>query len=201
MEAIDGPAKGLQTVDRLNLHNKNETAVRIANQQLAAYCHVTGVYAFNATEELHGKPFVVEMVARRDNPNQTEVGKLFDMNGNEPGKAGSGAPTGATGRRQRSAAPGRCRRPADSLQAVPGQPAADSRIGLAALGRWRRAGGGGAQPTGGGWQQGGGRRRRALGAEVIDTGGGFGPRLYRAGGIHVRLDVSNRTRTARFDDR
>jgi hypothetical protein len=61
MDAIDGPAKGGQQIDRLNLQNKNADTVRIANQQLSAYCAVTGVFAFNATEELHGKPFVVEI--------------------------------------------------------------------------------------------------------------------------------------------
>lgn len=146
MEAIDGPAKGLQTIDRLNLHNKSETAVRIANSQLSAYCHVTGVFAFNATEELQGKPFVVEMVARRDNPNQTEVGKLFDMNGNEPGKAGSGAaPTGggnAFGNQGGGNAPASTGQPDWAGKGGAGAGAGDQ--------------GGGAAPTGGGWAQGGG---------------------------------------------
>jgi hypothetical protein len=166
MEAIDGPAKGLQQIDRLNLHNKNETAVRIANQQLSAYCHVTGVYAFNQTEELHGKPFVIEVVPRKDNANQTEVGKLFDMNGNEPGKAGSGAPAGGggnafggggapTGQGQGGGAAwggGQGGQPSggDQQQQGGGQP------GWAGGGN---QGGGGAQPTGsGGWQQQGGNQ-------------------------------------------
>lgn len=147
MEAIDGPAKGLQQVDRLNLHNKNETAVRIANQQLSAYCHVTGVYAFNQTEELHGKPFVVEIVPRKDNPNQGEVGKLFDMNGNEPGKAGSGAPTG--GGQGGGNAFGGGGAPAGG-QPTGGQP------GWAGGGAPGSQGGGAAPGGTGGWQQGGG---------------------------------------------
>lgn len=95
LTAIDGPAKGMIDFDRLNLHNKSAQAVEIANKQLAAYCAVTGVFAFQATEELHNKPFVVEIGPRKDSPQQGEVKALFDMNGNEPGKAGAGAP--ATG--------------------------------------------------------------------------------------------------------
>lgn len=90
LTAIDGPHKGMAAIDRLNMHNKNPKAVEIANKQLAAYCAVTGTPAFNDTNELHNKPFVVEMRPQKDNPQYTEVGALFDMNGNEPGKAGAG---------------------------------------------------------------------------------------------------------------
>jgi hypothetical protein len=146
LEAIDGPAKGMQTKDRLNLHNKSDVAVRIANQQLSAYCHVTGVFAFNATEELHGKPFVVEMVARKDNPNQTEVGKLYDMNGNEPGKAGSGAATTGGG------GFGNAQPAATGADQGGGQPGWAGGTGGGA-----GTGGGGAAATGtGAWNQGAG---------------------------------------------
>lgn len=154
LQAIDGPAKGLTTIDRLNLHNKSPQAVEIANKQLSAYCHVTGSYAFNATEELHNKPFVVEMKARNDNPNQTEVAALFDMNGNEPGKAGAGAQGGGQG------------------GFGGGQPAAAPATGAAPA--WGATGGGqaaqgdqGAQGGAGGgqgWQQGGGAAAAGAGA-------------------------------------
>lgn len=105
LTAIDGPAKDMSDVDRLNLHNKSTQAVEIANKQLSAYCHVTGVFAFNTTEELHNKPFVVEIVPRKDNPQQGEIGKLFDINGNEPGKSGAGQQqTGGFGGGQPNAA-------------------------------------------------------------------------------------------------
>lgn len=96
LEAIDGPSKGVQHVDRLNLHNQSAQTVEIANKQLSAYCHVTGVLRFRATEELHGKPFVVDIVsdARPEYPNATKVGKIFDINGNEPAKAGTGQQQG-----------------------------------------------------------------------------------------------------------
>lgn len=93
LTAFDGPAKGVSHDDRLNLHNPSAEAVRIANEQLAAYCAVVGVPAFQATEELHGKPFVVEIAQQKNNPNYTEVVALFDMNGNKPGQSGSGPQT------------------------------------------------------------------------------------------------------------
>jgi hypothetical protein len=94
LQAIDGPAKGVEHIDRLNLHNKNPDTVRIANQQLSAYCAVTGVLAFNVTEELHNKPFVVDIVQDAKNPQYTRIAALYDMNGNPPEKAGAGAPQG-----------------------------------------------------------------------------------------------------------
>ena len=92
LTAFDGPSKGTNQLDRLNMHNKNPQAVEIANKQLAAYCAVTNTPAFNATEELHNKPFVVEIgLQKAPNPNgYTEVIGLFDMAGNKPGEAGAG---------------------------------------------------------------------------------------------------------------
>lgn len=96
LTAFDGPSKGLSMNDNLNLHNKSEQAVQIANKQLAAYCAVTGVFHFQDTDELMGKPFVIEVAPQANNPQYNEVVALFDMNGNEPGKAGSGPITGQT---------------------------------------------------------------------------------------------------------
>lgn len=90
LTAFDGPAKGGSMADRLNVHNTSQEAVRIANQQLAAYCAVTGVFHFQDTNELCGKPFVIEVAPQKNDPRYMEIVALFDMNGNEPGKAGSG---------------------------------------------------------------------------------------------------------------
>jgi hypothetical protein len=173
LEAIDGPAKGVQMVDRLNLHNKSAEAVRIANQQLSAYCHVIGVFAFNATEELHGKPFVVETKVRSDNANQTEIAALFDINGNPPGHAGAGAPAGGGNTAWGGAPAGNQGggQPAAG-GAWGGQPAGQQQGGEqqqgAAGGAWGAGNqGGGAAPSGGapGWsQQGGGGGQPAWGA-------------------------------------
>lgn len=90
LTAFDGPSKGLSAIDRLNMHNKNPQAVEIANKQLAAYCAVTNTPAFQNTEELHNKPFVVEMGPQKNNAQYTEVIGIYDMSGNKPGAAGAG---------------------------------------------------------------------------------------------------------------
>ena len=90
LKCIEGPCAGIQHTDRLNLHNSNPETVRIANEQLSAYCHVTGVYQFQDTAQLHNIPFIVEIGKQKNNPEYTEVKTLFDVNGNDPGKAGAG---------------------------------------------------------------------------------------------------------------
>ena len=92
LKCIDGPFTGVTQVDNLNLHNKNPQAVEIANKQLSAYCHVTGQFVIQDTLQLHGKPFKALVGKQRNNPEYTEIQKLADLNGNEPGKAGSGSP-------------------------------------------------------------------------------------------------------------
>ena len=87
VEAIDGPAKGGSMPLRLNVHNTSETAVRIAKEQLAALCAVTGTGPFANTMELHNKPFVVEVTPQKNDPKYTEITAVFDMNGNAPADA------------------------------------------------------------------------------------------------------------------
>lgn len=93
---IEGPLVGQIQTDRLNLHNKSSVAVEIANKQLSAYCHVLGKFTFQDTRELHDIPFIAEIRPQKNDPNFTEVGAIWDINGNEPGKAGAGpvAPQG-----------------------------------------------------------------------------------------------------------
>lgn len=90
LKVVEGPQQGGTHTDRLNLHNQNPETVRIANNQLSAYCHVIGKFQFNDTSELHNIPFMVEIGPQKNDPTYTEVKKLFDANGNEPGKSGSG---------------------------------------------------------------------------------------------------------------
>lgn len=98
---IDGPAKGQTGPYRLNLYNKSEKAVEIAHRQMSALCHVTGVYNVEDTAALHNIPFVVDVQLQRDkdaaSKGYTEVVRVYDINGNEPGKgnAGAGASQGA----------------------------------------------------------------------------------------------------------
>jgi uncharacterized protein DUF669 len=95
---IEGSLQGQVQVDRLNLHNKSAKAVEIANKQLSAYCHVLGKFQFDDFSELHNIPFIFEIGWQKgEEPSETkpqggytEVKRIFDINGNEPGKAGSG---------------------------------------------------------------------------------------------------------------
>lgn len=96
---IEGPLAGTKQTDRLNLHHVNPKTVEIANKQMSAYCHVTGVYTFKDTAQLHNIPFWFEVgwqkgqepSAEKPNGGYTEVKALWDINGNEPGKTGGGA--------------------------------------------------------------------------------------------------------------
>ena len=103
---IEGPLTGQKHTDRLNLHHTNPQTVKIANEQLSAYCHVTNKFQFNDTQELCNLPFCFEIGWQKgqepgspgggEHGGYTEVKGLFDINGNQAGKAGSGpAPVAA----------------------------------------------------------------------------------------------------------
>jgi hypothetical protein len=70
IEVQDGEHKGRLLWDRLNLNNKNETAVKIARATLSAICHATGVMMPKMSESLHDKPMLVKVVVeeRSDKP-------------------------------------------------------------------------------------------------------------------------------------
>lgn len=75
---------------RFNLWNNNAQSVDIAQKQLSALCHATGVYRLdmnNKGVEMMGARGQVEIRQQANNPNYTEIAKFFDVNGNEPGKA------------------------------------------------------------------------------------------------------------------
>jgi hypothetical protein len=90
-------------VQRFNLWNKNEQAVKIANGQLSALCHATGIFRINFADEgkaLIGGRCMIEVVPQKERPEYTEVGLVLDINGNEPGKPQAAAPGGAWGDNQ-----------------------------------------------------------------------------------------------------
>lgn len=82
------------TFNNYNLGNSNETAVRIAKGQLSALCHATGI--FNARFGDHyagirGGMCMIEVSPQTGEEaikkGYTQVTKVFDRNGNEPGKS------------------------------------------------------------------------------------------------------------------
>lgn len=96
LSIIDGPSKGQRGNYRLNLYNASQQAVEIAQRQLSAICHVTGVFKVQDSSQLHNIPFMVDVALQKDKEaaakGYTEVVRVYDRNGNEPGKAGAGAP-------------------------------------------------------------------------------------------------------------
>lgn len=140
LRIIDGPNAGTTGGYRLNLYNNSQQAVEIAHKQLSAVCHVVGVFQIlNDCSVLHNKPFLVEVGPQKGDPNYTEIKKVFDINGNEPGKAGQGT-QGAQPQQQQGATGGGWQQGGGNQQQGGGSP------------QW----GGGNQPqggAGGGWQQ------------------------------------------------
>lgn len=90
LKIIDGPQTGTVGAYRLNLYHSNQQTVEIAHRQLSAVCHVTGVFMLQDSAQLHNIPFIVEVGPQKNDAQYTEVKKVFDILGNEPGKAGHG---------------------------------------------------------------------------------------------------------------
>jgi hypothetical protein len=94
LRVIDGPAKGSTGAYRLNLYHSSAKTSEIAHRQLSALSHVTNVFRVNKTEDLHNIPFVVDVELQRDpeaaSKGYTQVVRVYDMQGNEPGKAPQG---------------------------------------------------------------------------------------------------------------
>ena len=90
LKIIDGPQTGTVGAYRLNLYHSNQQTVEIAHRQLSAVCHVTGQFMLQDSAQLHNIPFIVEVAPQKNDAQYTEVKKVFDIHGNEPGKAGHG---------------------------------------------------------------------------------------------------------------
>lgn len=90
LEVQDGAYRGRKLWDRLNLSNKNQKAVEIAQRQLAQICHAVGVLQLQDTAEpLHYKPLVA-IVRVKDGMN----GPVNEVKGYKK-SAGAAAPATA----------------------------------------------------------------------------------------------------------
>lgn len=96
LQIIDGPAKGQKGAYRLNLYNQSQQAVEIAHRQLSTICHAIGVFQVQDSQQLHNIPFIVDVTLQKDpeaaKKGYTEVSRIYDRNGNEPGKPAQGGP-------------------------------------------------------------------------------------------------------------
>lgn len=81
-----GEHAGKKGAYRINLFHSTEATRAIAEKMLSALGHVTGVFNIQDTQQLHNIPFLVDVVAQTD-PKYTEVKAVYDINGNEPGRA------------------------------------------------------------------------------------------------------------------
>lgn len=59
-----GEFQGRKLWSRLNLKNRNSTAVEIAQRDLSAICRATGIMEVNDSSQLHGKPIQVKVKTR-----------------------------------------------------------------------------------------------------------------------------------------
>ena len=60
-EVLEGEGKGRKLFERLNIRNQNKQAEEIANRQLSALCHATGVMLLSDSEQLHNIPVVLDV--------------------------------------------------------------------------------------------------------------------------------------------
>jgi len=82
---------------RYNLWNASDTARKIAQEQLSALCHVVGIFQIGANKgkELIGGQGLMDIgfqkghepSAEKPEGGYVELKKVYDRNGNEPGKA------------------------------------------------------------------------------------------------------------------
>lgn len=82
-EVLDGPMKGRKLWARMNLVNPNQTAVEIAQRELAAFCRAVGVIKPNDSSELHNKPVLVTVTCEKDDRNRetNEIKKYEALSG------------------------------------------------------------------------------------------------------------------------
>ena len=85
-------------MQRYNIHNANPKAVEIAYGQLSALCRATGIYQIDGNNEcaaLRGGKGLMDIGYQKgeepdpafpDRKGYTELKKVYDINGNEPGK-------------------------------------------------------------------------------------------------------------------
>jgi hypothetical protein len=91
---MSGPALNRKLFARFNLNNANKTAVEIAQRDLAAICHATGVMQLSDSAQLHGKVIAIKVKVI---PASGQYEAKNDVGGYKAVEAGTvvGAPTTA----------------------------------------------------------------------------------------------------------
>lgn len=83
LQIIEGVHKNRQVWTNLNLGSLNPKAVEIAQRELSAICHATGVMRLRDTSELHNKPVIITLsfVPAGEYPEKNEVKRWKPING------------------------------------------------------------------------------------------------------------------------
>lgn len=79
-----------------NPNEGQQKAQEIARNNLSALCHAVGIYLLPTGKELINARCQIEVAPQAKNDKYNEVSKVYDANGNEPGKAPT-APQPASG--------------------------------------------------------------------------------------------------------
>lgn len=85
---LDGAHKGRNLWANLNIRNPNATAQEIAEKQLSAICHATGVIQLQQTEQLHERPLVITVAVRKATeqyPESNDIKGYEGLSGATPG--------------------------------------------------------------------------------------------------------------------
>lgn len=72
---LAGKYKGNHVWTQLNLDNKSQKAVEIANKELATICRAVGKVTINDSQELHGIPLLID-TAIESSPNYADKTKI-----------------------------------------------------------------------------------------------------------------------------
>jgi hypothetical protein len=127
-EVLEGPSARRKIFDQLNLVNRNEQTVEIAQRTLSAICHAVGQVHVSDSEQLHFKPVVVTL--RVEPAGLDKYGVHREARNKVAGYSAVSASASGTSTAPRPVSPG----PRPAVAAPP--PAA--RTGAAATPPWRR---------------------------------------------------------------
>lgn len=98
-EVLDGQCKGRKLWARMNLVNPNQTAVDIAQRELAAICRAVGVIRPNDSAELHNRPLLVTVIVeiddRKREGNVIKTFEAINAAGGMPASVAAPAPAAA----------------------------------------------------------------------------------------------------------
>jgi len=125
-EVLEGSSARRKIFDQLNLVNRNDQTVEIAQRTLSAICHAVGQVHVSDSEQLHFKPLIVTLKVEPTGPDKYGVNR--EARNKVAGYSAAGASGTTTAPRPATPGP----RPAPAAP----QPAA--RTGAAATPPWRR---------------------------------------------------------------